>query len=253
MLISKRTIKLLDDFAKVNAGIVIRKNDKLRTINPMKSLTAVASLDEEFDFDLPIYNLKEFTNTLKTFFYPEIVEITDDDVFIKEFGRDWSEVLRYKLSTEEMITSMPKEKYQKLESNLSDSAKISLKIGASDFARILKVAKTLDSRFMRIYIGNGATGITVGEVETTDFSFMFPYTIPNIKYYARIRIENIKKMSVGDYEIVLTDKPLCKFLCSKKKSPMQLDALMNELPFNNDATIEYIVACENDFKYEEIS
>ena len=257
MIISKRTINLWTDFAKVNPSILIKKNDKLRTMSNMKNILAVADCEERFPFDMPIYHLKEFANVLKTYAYPEILQDDrKDTVVIREFNND-THLTRYKLADKEMITTIDEEKLKDVKSRFDDSRRITIKITAFDFARIIKVIKTIDANLLSIAIQSGKGTLSVANgtnswdrSERTYFNLQFDAP-PNIELLTHIKAESIEKLPVGDYEISISDKFLAKFDCMKNKTPTQTDLFMNSLPFTTDATIEYLIAVENEFLFSE--
>lgn len=60
MKISKATHDILQNFATINTGIVIKKGDRINTRSTNKSIYAEATVADAFDFDGAIYELPEF-------------------------------------------------------------------------------------------------------------------------------------------------------------------------------------------------
>ena len=155
------------------------------------------------------------------------------------------------------IPTADEEKLKDVKSRFDDSRRITIKITAFDFARIIKVIKTIDANLLSIAIQSGKGTLSVANgtnswdrSERTYFNLQFDAP-PNIELLTHIKAESIEKLPVGDYEISISDKFLAKFDCMKNKTPTQTDLFMNSLPFTTDATIEYLIAVENEFLFSE--
>jgi hypothetical protein len=149
-----------------------------------------------------------------------------------------------------MIISVDKKRLDSFNS-LFDCKKVSVKIDAFTFARLNKVSKTIGARFFTIAMQKGKGVIKVGDETSFSYNFDAP---KNIELITCFKTENIRKMTTGEYEIVITEKGISKFSCMMKKTPVQLDAFMNELPLMTDSSVEYLVANEpKDFIFKEIA
>lgn len=84
MKISSKTIKILQNFSNINEGIVIHPGNVLRTMNGNeRSVFAEAVVDELFEKEFGIYDLKRFLAILSMTKEPDI-EV--DDVVVKIRG-----------------------------------------------------------------------------------------------------------------------------------------------------------------------
>jgi hypothetical protein len=84
MKISKRTVGILSNFCVINPSIIIHKGSKIRTSAvPVMNTFASAEIEELFNADVPIYNLKAFLSVLSLFEDPD-VSFTRDYVVISD-------------------------------------------------------------------------------------------------------------------------------------------------------------------------
>lgn len=71
MKLSERTIQLLKNFSTINQSILVRPGNVLKTVSPLKSVFAQATVSESFDKDFAIYDLPRFLGTISLFSDPE--------------------------------------------------------------------------------------------------------------------------------------------------------------------------------------
>ena len=92
MKISKNTLNILNSFVNLNPSILIREGNILSTTNGkfeqgkkviIKSILAVAEIEEEFDREIGIFNLKQFLQVISSFDDPELI-FNDTYVTISE-------------------------------------------------------------------------------------------------------------------------------------------------------------------------
>lgn len=79
MKLSETTSAILENFSKINGGIVIDPGQLVRTISPVGNLLASANVDEDFPSQVRIYNLVEFLNIKSLFNNAELV-ISDKQI-----------------------------------------------------------------------------------------------------------------------------------------------------------------------------
>jgi hypothetical protein len=71
MKLSERTIQLLKNFSTINQSILVRPGNVLKTVSPLKTVFAQATVAEDFDKDFAIYELPRFLGTISLFSEPE--------------------------------------------------------------------------------------------------------------------------------------------------------------------------------------
>ena len=73
MKLSETTSAILENFSKINGGIIINPGDNVRTISPVGNIIASANVGENFSSQVRIYNLVEFLNIKGLFPNAELV------------------------------------------------------------------------------------------------------------------------------------------------------------------------------------
>lgn len=85
MKLSTNTLSILKNFAEINSNLIINPGNVLKTIHVPPTIYATAHVEEVFDQQFGIYDLKEFLATLAMFknptltFNDKFIDIVDDD------------------------------------------------------------------------------------------------------------------------------------------------------------------------------
>ena len=103
MKFSARTIQILKSFAQINQSLIFAPGSELKTISPLKTMVAKASIAETIPQQFAIWDLSKFLGVLSLFEDPEL-EINDKFITIKS-GKS---KLDYVYCLPEMITQPPK-------------------------------------------------------------------------------------------------------------------------------------------------
>ena len=64
MEISASTVKILQNFASINSNVVIQPGNKIMTIAEAKNVLSEATVTEQFDKQVGIYDLQNFLSVL---------------------------------------------------------------------------------------------------------------------------------------------------------------------------------------------
>ena len=83
MKISKQTIQLLSNCAKIRESINFGAGNQIRTKDSSRAFSAIIEIDEEFPRDFCVYDLNSFIAALKIFNAPEI-EFKESNMLIKD-------------------------------------------------------------------------------------------------------------------------------------------------------------------------
>lgn len=105
MHISESTIKLLNNFAKINQNLMLNEGNLLKTVNVEKTVIAVAHIEDSFDESYGIYDLSEFLNTIGMFNDPEL-EFHGDVLTISD-SSDGNIQTKYYAANPEVLTKVP--------------------------------------------------------------------------------------------------------------------------------------------------
>jgi len=73
MILSEKTIKILQNFSSINQGMLFRKGNEVRSFSPQKTIMAKAVVDVTFDREFSIFDLPRFLGVLSLFNSPEII------------------------------------------------------------------------------------------------------------------------------------------------------------------------------------
>lgn len=102
MEISTQTVNVLKNFASINSNIVIKPGNVLMTISEAKNVLAQATVTEQFDREVGIYDLQEYLNVLGLVDSPR-VRFNDNHMLIGDgSGRT---TIKYFYSDPEMLTT----------------------------------------------------------------------------------------------------------------------------------------------------
>ena len=102
MKLSERTIQLLKNFSTINQSIMVRPGNQLKTISPLKSVFAQATVSETFEKEFAIYELSRFLGTVSLFTDPEF---TFNDSYVTIFSG--KQRVNYTYADPSMITAPP--------------------------------------------------------------------------------------------------------------------------------------------------
>jgi len=69
---SENTLTVLKNFASINSGIVLRKGNTQKTINPEQTILVEAVLQDNFPENFGIYDLNQFLGNITTLNSPEL-------------------------------------------------------------------------------------------------------------------------------------------------------------------------------------
>lgn len=107
MQLSKSTLDILSNFAKINSSIIIPKGNVIRTINESKSCSGRAEIEDEFPKEFALYNLHEFLTVIKDLFNnsPDSIDFGDEGMTIKRGNT----VATYRYTDKSMVMGIEKD------------------------------------------------------------------------------------------------------------------------------------------------
>ena len=103
MKLSARTIQILKSFAQINQSLIFAPGNELKTISPLKTMVAKATIAETIPQQFAIWDLPRFLGVLSLFDDPDL-EINEKFITIKS-GKS---KLDYVYCSPDMITQPPK-------------------------------------------------------------------------------------------------------------------------------------------------
>ena len=109
VILSKKTLDVLKNFASINSSIVFRQGSTVRTISNAENILAKYTAEETFPVDFAIYDLSQFLSGITLFSDPQLEFANNDFVSIRGGGR----AAKYYFSDPEItLKSAPREKCQ---------------------------------------------------------------------------------------------------------------------------------------------
>lgn len=106
MKISESTLKVLENFSRINQNILLKTGNHLITINVENTVLAECTLEDSFPQDFGVYDLSEFLNTVAMFNSPELM--FSGDVLNISDAEDSSMKTRYYAANPAILTQTPK-------------------------------------------------------------------------------------------------------------------------------------------------
>ena len=106
MKLSKLTLDILNNFKNINENLVVYPGNRIRTKTVENRILAEAVVEETFEREFGIYDLKSFISAYNILKDPELIFSDEDYVLIKE-GR--SEI-KYYFSETSFLTNIPPDK-----------------------------------------------------------------------------------------------------------------------------------------------
>lgn len=221
MFLSQETISILKNMSGINQSILIKEGKRLRSMSVMKNVLAESDILEEFDREVPIYDLSQFLNCLSLIPGGEVT-LMDDYIKIT----DGTNSIDYRYADPTVITAPPDKEL------VLPSEDVCVTLTEDQIDRAKKSSAVLQIPDIsligdgnQIYLtvrdkknsGSNSYNIEVGE---TDKVFQF-----------NMKVENLKIIP-GDYDVVISSKNLSKFT-------------------NHARAITYFIALEPDSTYED--
>tara|TARA_Y100001937_G_scaffold19027_1_gene26270 strand:+ start:24803 stop:25480 length:678 start_codon:yes stop_codon:yes gene_type:complete len=202
MQLSDNTLDLMANFATINANMVLKPGQQIKTISEAKNILAIADIVEDFPQEMGIYDLNEFLSIHGLVENPTL-EFEENAVLVK----DGTNKVRYFfaqpsiLTTPEKDITMPETEVQVhfTEESLSRIRKAASVLGHIDFSIeggtdvIAKVYDAKDSSANTFELNLGQN--------TSGFNYNFHMNISNLK------------LVHGAYDVFISSKLISKWVC----------------------------------------
>lgn len=201
MRLSRETISVLKNFASINSNILIKPGNVLKTKTSGSNLYAEAKIHEDFEVEVPIWDLNKFLGVISMFSNPDL-----------EFGEKYVDIsngkssVRYFYSPPSLLTVPTRDiKFAKpIASFLLDE---------KDLNEMQKASSILQVSNLKIIGENGKLMINVDEAgnnTSNNFSLLIDENYSGPDYEGKLNISDLKLMP-GSYKVELTDTIITKF------------------------------------------
>ncbi len=181
MILSPRTLAILNSFANISAGFIASPGNIVSTVSPTRDVFAIAQIEEEFPVEVCFYNLSEFLALVKALKTPDL-----------EFNKNYVQLahdkytLRYAFGNTSLVPKPPT-KFTPPKPILSHT------VSEADWGIIQNLAATLkaDTLGVGLEMHNSEWSffVSIGMGKTSDGAFR---SIPNTLYSETPTKVNVK-------------------------------------------------------------
>ena len=201
MKLSVKTIQVLKNFSSINQSIYFTQGNKIKTISPMKTIMAEASVQEMFPRDFGIYDLNQFLGVVSLFEEPDL-DFDTHNLIIKDDNKARS---NYFYADKSMIVVPPEKPL-----DLPD-ASIAFSLSDTFVKSILQAANVLQLPEI-VVKGNGEKiQVTATNVKnTTAYSFSYDVGYTDKVFDMIFKVENLKLL-LGSYDVKISSKGISQF------------------------------------------
>jgi len=200
MKLSDKTIQILKNFATINQSILVRPGNVLKTITPLKTILAQATVTETFTQEFAIYELPRFLGTISLFSDPEF---TFQEKFVTiSSGK---QRVNYTYADASMIMTPPSK-----DINFPDT-EVEFTITAEQLSTISKAGAVLQMPEIAV-VGNDGL-ISIRAIDSKNSSadvFSLDVGECDKDFKVIFRPENLKLIT-SDYKVSLTTAGICRF------------------------------------------
>ena len=202
MELSIFTMNLLKNYSAINPNLVIRPGNTIMTVSEAKNVLAQATVSENFDREVGIYDLSELLSVLNLF---DSSNLKLDEKYMIVSDSSGRSKIKYFFSDVDMLTSPTKPiKMPDPESTFD--------LDQETLNRVKRAASALGHDQLSITPGNGVITLTVVDIENPT-SNTYSIDVPG-EYKGDFNfILNIKNLQLipGDYKVAISSKLISQF------------------------------------------
>jgi hypothetical protein len=201
MRLSKETYNILKNFAAINSNILIQPGNILKTVSAGKNIYVEAKVTEDFDIDVPIWDLNKFLGIISMFNNPDL-EFHNTHVVITN-GRS---SVTYYYSEPSLLTVPTREIKMPATVTRFD-------LEEKDLNEILKASSVLQVSDLRMVGADGKFIISVddsGQSTSNSFEIVIDENYTGKDFEGTINVSEMKFIP-GSYSVELTDTIISKF------------------------------------------
>ena len=201
MRLSKETYNILKNFAAINSNILIKPGNILKTVSSGKNIFVEAKVTEDFDVEVPIWDLNKFLGIISMFTNPDL-EFHDTHVVITN-GR--SSVTYY--YSEPSLLTVPKSEMK------MPNVVTQFELDEKDLNEILKASSVLQVSDLRMSGSDGKFVISVDDSSqstSNNFEIVIDENYNGKDFEGTINVSEMKFIP-GSYTVELTDTVVSKF------------------------------------------
>ena len=204
MKLSNATRDVLKNFSTINANLMVREGNTLKTISSMKNIVATATIPDSFTKEFGIYDLNEFLASMSLFKTPDLA-FDDNRVVIKEDnGRSKCD---FYYSDPSVITTVTKDitmpsvdvEFELTEDTLNSVLKAAAVLGAPDLVLTAEQGGDIELKVSdKKNDTSNSFSVKVGENATSSYKYYF-------------KVENLKLIP-GTYKVEVSSRNISRFV-----------------------------------------
>ncbi len=204
MKLSKETLAILNNFAKINNNIFIESGSELRTMAANQTIVAEARIQETFPVQFGIADLSKFLASIAISDGAELDFSNTGHVLMETSGKS---KLRYVFDAKDVLI-IPRDERLKV-----DDPKVDVNITKENFDRITKAASILDVEFVS-FVGDGENLSLVARPVDNDSGSEFSLLVGQTDQTFAIDFHLDKlKMIPGNYNVKISNERISKWTC----------------------------------------
>jgi hypothetical protein len=210
MELSENTLTVLKNFASINANIVMKEGNVLKTVSEAKNLLASSPILEDIPQTIGVYDLNEFLGVLGLVDTPRVDWKDNHAIISDSSGRS---KIKYFYSDTEMLTSPSKD-------IIMPSVDVSFVLDNDVLNKVKRAASALRLNELAISGNNGVITLSVVDADNaTSNTFSIDvdgeFTEDNFNFI--VNIQNLKLLP-GNYEVEISSKLISHFTNVENKT-----------------------------------
>lgn len=201
MKLSSETLSILKNFSTINQSLQFKAGKTLRTISPIKSVLAKATLNDEFDRTFAIYDLPKFLGVVSLFNNPDF-EFFDNFVRVSSPGRK----VDYMYADPSTLVLPPER-----ELNIGN-ADVEFTLSAAQYTEIMKALGVLSLPDLMIVGEDGNIYLRAGDSKmkgSNHYDVVIGET--ELTFTAVFKTENLKLAAGRDYDVSISSAGISRF------------------------------------------
>jgi hypothetical protein len=201
MKLSEKTLSVLQNFAKINSGVVLNEGTKQRTISPAKSILVEATIEDDIPSKFGIYDLNQFLGNVTTLKNPELT-FKDESVVID----DGELALTYNACSPNLIITPPEKEL------VLKTVDVTFNLTNASLQKLLKIALMNSLPNLSVQGKDGSLNLLIHE-KMNDTSNQGSIKIGDYAgkdFMSSFKTENLKLLP-DDYNVEIQNGAFAKF------------------------------------------
>lgn len=189
-----RTLKLIDNFARINSGMVFNQGKLLKTIEPTKAIYATAVVEDEIPSEFVVHDLSRFLG---------ILGMHDKETLMIDIISSKMVNIVSKMKTTNYVMTKKDNVIHPEKDFMMPEVKASFALSAEQVDSIIKDAASLD--LPHVVFADSNITITDLKNDTSDKHVIKVENTKNQDYTAVLKVDNFNKLLKGTaYEVNLS-------------------------------------------------